>query len=85
HHIHTLYRPWPINYIAYDLKEGGDRYAAHYRDQDKERFIEYLRQQMEDLKGDPQKLYAHLLQIYAGPIQTASQNKTRPLVGDGQQ
>ena len=84
-HIYSLYHLWPVNYIAYDMVEEGNTFAAHYSELDKHNFEQYLDQQVEGLKGDPIKLRQHLLKIYAGPVVTSSQNKTHPHIGDRQQ
>ncbi|MEL6734084.1 MAG: hypothetical protein AAFP83_23300, partial [Bacteroidota bacterium] len=84
-HIYSLYHLWSVNYMAYDMVEEGNTFAAHYSELDKHNFEQYLGQQVEGLKGDPDKLRQHLLKIYAGPVVTSSQNKTHPLIGDRQQ
>lgn len=69
--IHSNYRMYPANYVAYDLLEGGETFASHYTAEDKQRFTAYLEQQLSriTLPGkDVPFLRAKLLQMYANPL-----------------
>lgn len=69
--IHSNYRMYPANYVAYDLLEGGETFASHYTAEDKRRFTAYLDQQLSriTLPGkDVPFLRAKLLQMYANPL-----------------
>lgn len=69
--IHSNYRMYPANYVAYDLLEGGETFASHYTAEDKQHFTAYLEQQLSriTLPGkDVPFLRAKLLQMYANPL-----------------
>nr|WP_302830966.1 1-acyl-sn-glycerol-3-phosphate acyltransferase [uncultured Bacteroides sp.] len=69
--IHANYRMYPNNYVAHDLLSEDNTYAGHYTEEDKQRFIAYLNQQLEriDIPGkDVPFLREKLLLMYANPL-----------------
>ena len=69
--IFANYRLYPNNYVANDLLEGGNRFAAHYTPADRQRFADYVERQLAriDLPGkDEAFLREKLLLMYANPL-----------------
>ena len=69
--IHANYRMYPNNYVAYDLLSEDNACSGHYTEEDKQRFIAYLNQQLEriDIPGkDVPFLREKLLSMYASPL-----------------
>ncbi len=69
--IHANYRMYPNNYVAYDLLSEDNACSGHYTEEDKQRFIAYLNQQLEriDISGkDVPFLREKLLSMYANPL-----------------
>lgn len=69
--IHAAYRLYPNNYVAHDLLEGGETFAAHYTAEDKQRFTAYLKQQLGRISlpdKDEAFLREKMLQMYANPL-----------------
>ena len=69
--IHSRYRIYPGNYVAADLLEGNDKYAANYTAKDKAKFERYLQSRI-DLIELPNKdvpfLRECILKMYANPL-----------------
>ncbi|ADV42362.1 hypothetical protein [Bacteroides helcogenes] len=69
--IHSNYRIYPNNYVAYDLLEGNDGFARHYTEEDKRRFLVYLEQQLARIEipnKDMDFLRGKMLLMYANPL-----------------
>ena len=69
--IHRNYQLYPSNYIAADMLEEGQRYAAHYTPEEREAFLQYLseRTAMVELPSpDGKFLRERLLTMYANPL-----------------
>ncbi len=69
--IHTGYRLYPCNYIAYDLLNGNKDYGNQYSSQDEKRFEKYLAGQMDKIEipnKDEVYLRERLLTMYANPV-----------------
>ena len=69
--IHANYRLYPNNYIAHDLLSGTETFASRYSEEDKQRFTQYVEQQLAriDLPGkDEEFLRGKLLLMYANPL-----------------
>ena len=69
--IHRGYRLYPGNYVAADWLEGGHRFAAHYTEEEKQKFTAYVEQQLAriELPGkDEDFLRTKMLQMYANPL-----------------
>lgn len=69
--IHSRYRIYPGNYVAADLLEGSNKYAANYTAKDKAKFERYLQSRI-DLVELPNKdvpfLRECILKMYANPL-----------------
>lgn len=69
--IHANYRIYPNNYIAYDLLSGEPVFAGQYTEEDKQRFIAYIDQQLARIEipnKDLSFLREKLLLMYANPL-----------------
>ncbi len=62
--VHTNYRLWPSNYIAYDLTHGTDKYSSRYDEKYRDSFIKRFHRMPEDIKK-------HALNAYAKPVENA--------------
>ncbi len=69
--IHAGYRIFPNNYVALDELNGSNDHAVHYTQADKERFDQYLKQQMDKVdipdKDEP-FLREMLITMYVNPL-----------------
>ena len=69
--IHAGYRMFPNNYVAHDLLYDEQRFAEHYTDADRQRFLEYLDGQLQKVElphKDEPFLREKLLLMYANPL-----------------
>lgn len=69
--IHSNYRMYPANYVAYDLLEGASRFADRYTADDRERFLAYVDKQLARIElphKDTDFLREKLLRMYANPL-----------------
>ncbi len=69
--IHTHYRFYPGNYVAYDLWKGEQRFSTHYTEKEKETFETYLTGQLNKIDlphKDIPFLRDKLLAMYANPL-----------------
>lgn len=71
HRIHSNYKLYPGNYVAYDWLKGTDNFKSHYTAEEKNRFSDYIRQQLEKIDIDHKDedfLREKLLMMYANPL-----------------
>ena len=71
HELHRGYELYPCNYIAADLLSGGRERAAHYANEDEQRFSRYLDGQLAKVTiADPDLpfLRERILTMYANPL-----------------
>jgi hypothetical protein len=73
------YRLWPNNYIAYDIVNSTDKYAANYTAEDKAKFLGYMEHQLGTVEPEINRdeLREVFLGIYANPVvskETLSEN-----------
>lgn len=63
--IHTNYKLWPTNYIAYDMLHHCDKFADRYTEKEKQLFIRRL-----ELRVDKENdiVYNGFLAMYANPV-----------------
>ncbi len=69
--IHSNYRMYPGNYIAYDWLKGKAEFEQNYTQEEKQRFIDYVEQQLGKIKipnKDVDFLRGKLLLMYANPL-----------------
>lgn len=64
------YHAWDTNYIAYDMLENSDEFSHMYTDHQKERFVEYMKMQLDLVEPDfdRKELTDIFLHLYANPI-----------------
>lgn len=69
--IHCNYRMYPGNYVAYDWLNGTTKFASNYTEEEKQRFINYIEQQLSKIKipnKDEGFLREKLLLMYSNPL-----------------
>lgn len=69
--IHSSYRIYPNNYVAYDLLDGSHGFEGKYSADDKARFCDYLDRQLERIDlpvKDTPFLRGKMLHMYANPL-----------------
>ncbi len=66
--INTAYRLYPNNYIAYDLRYGTNKYQECYTAEQKEEFLQYIRQLERYDTCDMEQLTDIFLGIYSNPV-----------------
>ncbi|WNJ18997.1 1-acyl-sn-glycerol-3-phosphate acyltransferase [Pontibacter sp. G13] len=67
-HIHRQYRLWPINWVAADLISGKNEFQAHYTEEDRAKFVQYVSNRIAHISGDSEALRERMYQLYAQPI-----------------
>lgn len=81
--IHRSYEIFPINYVAYDLLNNTQRFAAKYTEAEKEKFVEYIESQLAkvdltDLTEEERDYMRNMMLVmYSNPLT----NKLRALLG----
>jgi len=58
------------NYIAFDYQEQSVQFSGFYTDKDKDKFLQYLKQQSVTEDVPFEKMFHYLLEIYANPVRT---------------
>ncbi len=66
--INTAYRLYPNNYIAYDLRYGTNKYQECYTQEQKDEFLQYIRQLERYDTCDMEQLTDIFLGIYSNPV-----------------
>lgn len=69
--IHSNYRIYPGNYVAYDWLNGTTEFASEYTAEEKQRFTSYIEQQLAKIdvpNKDEDFLLEKLLQMYSNPL-----------------
>ena len=66
--IYEHYFLYPQNYIAIDIQENSNRFSAHYTEEEKTAFIDYLNKQAIVQDVSEEKMMKYLLDIYANPV-----------------
>jgi len=66
--VYENYQLWPTNYIAFDLLNGGERFASKYNSTEKERFIRHLNSRMSLVDINEEEFKTAFLSIYANPV-----------------
>lgn len=69
--IHSNYRIYPGNYVAYDWLNGTTQFTSHYTQEEKQQFVEYIGQQLAKItipNKDEDFLRERLLIMYANPL-----------------
>lgn len=66
--MHTNFRLWPNNYIAWDIQNSSQGFNEFYTSDDKMKFLEYMEAETGGLEGDRDKINDIFLGIYANPV-----------------
>lgn len=69
--IHTHFKLWPNNYIAYDLLYSANKFSKFYTPEEKENFIRVMTQKIDRLEGNISMLNNIFLEIYANPVKNS--------------
>lgn len=72
--IYKHYKLWPVNYIAFDKLNNSNEYIEFYSPDQKERFFEYMKNEIKGIEGDRQAIEKTFLYIYANPINNYKRN-----------
>lgn len=81
--IHRSYEIFPINYVAYDVLNMGDRFASKYTEAEKQEVMNYFDRQLakvdlDDVTGDERQFMLQMmLTMYANPLK----NKLKTIFG----
>lgn len=67
--IHTQYKLWPTNYIAYDIVNGSENYKDNYSEEQKVLFVNHIDEMIEKTRYDKNGVKDILLKIYSNPVQ----------------
>lgn len=71
--VYSHYKLWKTNYIAFDMVEGGEKYAHKYTPEEKKAFEEYMNKGLRSLVGEADELRNIFLNIYANPVRNSLQ------------
>lgn len=66
--IHQNYKLHEVNYIAYDILNQTNVFEANYSTDAKEKFIKYMDNNIQKLKGEDDVLRNLFLKLYANPV-----------------
>ncbi len=72
--IHSNYKLWPNNYIAYDMLYNTEEFSDYYTNTDKKKFFNYMEQELKSLDIDEAFKRELLLKIYANPVVNAKKS-----------
>ena len=81
--IHRSYEIFEINYVAFDILHGDNRFARKYTPEKKEEVIDYFNRQLDKVElpditpEDREYMWHMMLKMYANPLK----NKLRALLG----
>ncbi len=68
--LFTNYKLWPVNYIANDIAHKSTEFSSYYTEEEKNNFINYIKQKTSKLKGDEQSLFNLFITMYSNPVKT---------------
>jgi len=72
--IHENFQLNPVNYVAYDLLHESDDFSKKYTLEEKEKYTQFFKNQIEKLVGDEDgEGGKYLLRMYANPVLNANQ------------
>ena len=63
--IHSQYRLWPTNYIAYDMLHNSEKYLKEYTDKEKRQFERRVERRIDTSDA---VAYQNFLAMYANPV-----------------
>jgi hypothetical protein len=62
------YAVWSTNYLAHDLLQGRQAYAAHYTAEERDAFSAYVGLRSREILAEPLDARHALLSLYARPV-----------------
>ena len=74
--LYTDYKLWPTNFIAYDILNESAAFKSNYSEQEKKKFIDYVRDQVKKITDDELNLYNTLISMYAYPVKNYLKTKS---------
>lgn len=68
--IHSHYKLWPCNYIAFDAINNSNQFAAEYTQAEHDEFIEYINEHISRIENltDEDFVLKNILNMYANPV-----------------
>lgn len=66
--VYRNYRLWPGNYIAFDMLKKTADHSGFYTESDKEKFLNYMENEIRGIEGDREIIKRLFLDIYANPL-----------------
>lgn len=66
--LYSNYKLWPVNYIAMDILNESKEFSSYYSEEEKQNFLNYIKQKISKLKGDEQSLFNLFINMYANPV-----------------
>jgi 1-acyl-sn-glycerol-3-phosphate acyltransferase len=66
--LYNNYMLWPVNYIASDIANRSTENSSKYTQEEKENFIQYIKDKISRLKGDEQTLFNLFITMYSNPV-----------------
>ena len=66
--LYANYKLWPVNYIAIDILNESKEFSSFYSEEEKQNFVDYIKQKTSKLKGDEQSLFNLFINMYANPV-----------------
>ena len=66
--LYANYKLWPNNYIAYDLLNNTEKFVSEYTDAEKDNFIKYTTNIIDEITFKDPDIKEILLGIYANPV-----------------
>jgi hypothetical protein len=73
--VHSHYRLWPNNYIAFDLLNKSEKYISFYSSVEKQEFLQYMEDETGMIEGDKKTIGEFFLNIYANPVVNALRHR----------
>ncbi len=78
--LYANYKLWPVNYIASDISNNTKDFSSYYTSEEKENFINYIKQKISKLKGDEQSLYNLFINLYANPVKAKKLSSVQKII-----
>lgn len=66
--IHSLYKIYPNNYVAYDVLNNSDEHAEFYSKDVKEKFLSYVEEKISKVESDKDAHKQLLIRFYSYPL-----------------
>jgi hypothetical protein len=71
-HIHSQFKLWPNNYIAYDLLMNEQKFEKNYSKEDVTEFLELLKKAQSEIGEEDEDIRERFLKLYANPVINAN-------------